>query len=246
MRFEWGETGELFPLREGPSETAPENQAIPQEMSEFMQYAAEQPQEDIRISEGGFSQEGRFIPGRVEWIDAEAAEFDPELQALSEELDSWFQQSERMSCAVADQTMVLNQLTHEGYTEQEMLDIGREKGWYNEGTYPKDVGKIAEHMGMEVEQHHGVAAAELDIANDPELKVLANVDSALLQYPGAFKRCQPDHCVQVLRVDDTAEGKMVILNDPGHADGKGVVYPLEVFERAYRGDITTIRKAEMA
>ena len=56
MRFEWGETGELFPLREGPSETAPENQAIPQEMSEFMQYAAEQPQEDIRISEGGFSQ----------------------------------------------------------------------------------------------------------------------------------------------------------------------------------------------
>ena len=127
-----------------------------------------------------------------------------------------------------------------------MLDIGREKGWYNEGTYPKDVGKIAEHMGMEVEQHHGVAAAELDIANDPELKVLANVDSTLLQYPGAFKRCQPDHCVQVLRVDDTAEGKMVILNDPGHADGKGVVYPLEVFERAYRGDITTIRKAEMA
>ena len=182
----------------------------------------------------------------MEWIDAEAAEFDPELQALSEELDSWFQQSERMSCAVADQTMALNQLTHEGYTEQQMLDIGREKGWYNEGTYPKDVGKIAEYMGMEVEQHHGVAAAELDIANDPELKVLANVDSTLLQYPGAFKRCQPDHCVQVLRVDDTAEGKMVILNDPGHADGKGVVYPLEVFERAYRGDITTIRKAEMA
>ena len=88
--------------------------------------------------------------------------------------------------------------------------------------------------------------AEANIANDPELKVLANVDSTLLQYPGAFKRCQPDHCVQVLRVDDTAEGKMVILNDPGHADGKGVVYPLEVFERAYRGDITTIRKAEMA
>ena len=246
MRFEWGETDEVFPRQERPLETTLENQAMPLEMNEFLQYAAEQPQEEVHISEGGFSREGRFIPGKVEWIDAEAAEFDPEIQALSEELDSWIQQSERMSCVVANQTMALNQLTHEGYTEQEMLDIGREKGWYNEGTLPKDVGKIAEYMGMDVEQHHGVAAAELTVANNPHVKVLANVDSTLLQYPGAFKRCQPDHCVQVLRVDDTAAGKMVILNDPGYANGKGVVYPLEIFERAYRGDITTIRKAEMA
>lgn len=245
MCSEWEQAGELFLLNEGPLEAALENLAMQQEMDEFMQYAAEQPQEAVHISEGGFDQEGRFIPGRVEWIDAEAAEFDPELQELSEGLDSWIQQSERMSCAVASQTMALNQLTHEGYTEQELLEIGREKNWYSDGTYPEDIGKIAEYMGMDVEQHHGIAASELSVANDPEVKVLANVDSTLLNYPGAFKRCQPDHCVQVLRVNETPEGAEVIINDPGHADGKGAVYPLEVFERAYKGDITTIRKVEM-
>lgn len=101
------------------------------------------------------------------------------------------QQSERMSCAVADQTMALNQLTHEGTRSRRCSTSAGKKGWYNEGTYPKDVGKIAEYMGMDVEQHHGVAAAELDIANDPELKVLANDDSTLLQYPGAFSAASP-------------------------------------------------------
>lgn len=246
MRLEWEQKGEIIPLREGLSEMPQENDAIHQEMDEFQQYALEQRDEAIELSEGGFDEQGRFIPGKVQEIDAEAAEYDPELQELSDELDSWIQQGEQMSCAVASQTMAVNQLTNEHYTEQELLDIAKEKRWYQEGTYASDIGKIAEHLGMEVEQRHDVAASELTLANDPELKVLANVDSTLLQFPESFKRCQPDHCVQVLRVERTAEGEMVILNDPGHENGRGIVYPMEIFERAYQGDITTIRNGANA
>ena len=246
MRPEWEQMGEAF----APREITPESQTMAdldrQEMNEFIEYAEAQPEEAIQLSEGGFDAEGRFIPGKVEAIDAEAAEFDPELQSLSTELDSWIKQGEKRSCAVAAQTMAINQLENGNYTEQELIDIGKQNGWYCEGTYPADVGKIDEYLGMDVEQHHRVSASELTIANDPEIKVLANVDSSLLYYPDSFKRCQPNHCVQVLRVEHTAEGDMVILNDPGYEGGRGVVYPMEIFEKAYKGDITTIRKGALA
>lgn len=246
MRLEWGQPSETVPLHEGVPESPQENGMMQQEMDEFQQYALEQKNEAIELSEGGFNEQGRFIPSRVQEIDAEAAEYDPELRELSDELDSWIEQGEQMSCAVASQTMAINQLTNEHYSEQELLDIAKEKGWYQEGTRTADVGKIAEYLGLEVEQRHDVAASELTLANDPEVKVLANVDSTLLHFPESFKRCQPDHCVQVLRVERTAEGEMVILNDPGHENGRGAVYPMEIFEKAYQGDITTIRNGVKA
>lgn len=215
-----------------------------QEAMEFQRYdeANELVSEGYRISEGRYTETGLYVPGRVEQIEPEAVEFDPEMKELSCELETWVERKETMSCAVASQTMAINQLERGSHTEQELLDIGREHGWYNDGTLPKDVGKIAEWMGAEVERRRGVDASELKLANDSSLKVLANVDSSLLYQPESGKRCQPDHCVQVLRVESTQQGEFVILNDPGHANGRGVVYPMEIFEKAYRGDITTIRK----
>lgn len=244
MQPEWGEIEELD-FRQMTSEFREANTQERLEMNEFIEYTEAQPEAAVQLSEGGFDIEGRFIPGKVEEINAEAAEFDPELQALSTELDSWIQQGEKMSCAVAAQTMAVNQLENGNYTEQQLIDIGEQNGWYNEGTYPADVGKIDEYLGMDVEQHRQVSASELSIANDPEIKVLACVDSTLLLYPDSFKRCQPDHVVQVLRVDHTSQGAIVILNDPGYEGGRGVVYPMEIFEKAYKGDITTIRKGEL-
>ena len=202
--------------------------------------------ESIRFTEGGFERDGRFVPGQVCEVDTEAAEFDPELAELSNELNTWICQSEDMSCAVAGQTMAVNQLEKGFHSEQELIEIGEENNWYNDGTYASDVGKIAEYMGMEIEQIHEVPAEKLTLANDAETKVLATVDSTLLHYPESFKRCQPDHVVQVLRVENTPQGEVVILNDSGHENGRGAVYPMEVFAKAYSGDITTIRKGASA
>lgn len=246
MNLELDINYELSDEKESVLEYSFENEAEMQEMNELLQYALEQSDEAVQLTEGEFDEQGRFTHGNVEGIDSEAAEFDPELQELTKELDTWVEQGEQMSCAVASQTMAINQLSSETYTEQEFIDVARENGWYNNGTCAKDVGKIAEYMGMDVEQFHGVPASELELANNPEVKVLANVDSTLLQYPDSFKRCQPNHCVQVLRVESTCNGEMVILNDPGHQGGRGAVYPMKIFEKAYNGDITTIRKAAMA
>lgn len=218
------------------------------ELTEFQEYdeGTRNSQETIRFSEGGYTSDGRFVAGQVCEVNSEAAEFDPEIAELADELNSWIEQGEQMSCAVASQTMAVNQLENGYHSESELLDIGREEGWYDEGTCPEDVGKIAEHMGMDVEQSSHVKAGELTMANDAEVKVLANVDSTLLHYPECFKRCQADHVVQVLRVESTPQGEVVIINDPGHPGGRGAVYPIEIFERAFTGDITSIRKGEDA
>lgn len=239
---------EMFEIR---TEIQAMNRELPEqqpEMNEFLEYdeANRHSEEAIRFTEGAYASDGRFISGQVCEVDAEAAEFDPELAELSDELNSWIEQSENMSCAVASQTMAVNQLENGFYSESQLLDIGKENGWYNDGTYATDVGKIAEHMGMDVEQSSRVAVSELTLANDAEVKVLANVDSTLLHYPDSFKRCQADHVVQVLRVESTAQGEVVIINDPGHPGGRGAVYPIEVFEKAFTGDITTIRKGAEA
>ena len=227
--------------------TADPEQAL--EMDEFQRYdeAAEQGTEAYSISQGEYTESGLYVPGHVEEINPEVAEFDPEMRELSCELDTWIEQKEPMSCAVASQTMAINQLEHGAYSEQELIDLARENGWYtSNGTLPRDVGKIAESMGAEVERRRGVEPSELTLANDPTVKVLANIDSTLLHFPESDKRCKPDHCVQVLRVEDTEQGQLVILNDPGYEGGRGAVYPMEVFAKAYRGDITTIRKEREA
>lgn len=231
-----------FEMPEELPESTDPQQAL--EMNEFQRYAEanEQGIESYSISQGKYIESGLYIPGHVEEINPEAAEFDLEMRELSYELDTWIEQKEPMSCAVASQTMAINQLEHGNHTEQELIDLAHKNGWYNNGTLPRDVGKVAEAMGAEVERRRGVDPSELTLANDPSVKVLANVDSTLLQFPESDKRCKPDHCVQILRVESTEQGEFVILNDPGHEGGRGAVYPMEIFAKAYRGDITTIRK----
>lgn len=226
----------------------PADDEFAQEMSEYQNHSEthEQEIEAYRISEGVTTEEGLYLPGHVEEINPEAKDLNPEMRELSHELDTWIEQSETMSCAVASQTMAINQLEHSNHSEQEFLQLAREKHWYDNGTTLNDVGNIAEEMGADVKRYHGVDPSELKIANDPSTKVLAAVDSTILTFPECNKRCQPDHCVQVLRVESTQDGEFVILNDPGHKGGKGAIYPMEIFAKACSGDVVTIRKEMQA
>ena len=240
---------DMMPSLERPQEAVAAREMMSRstreaEMDEFVRYGEinEQPIEGVRMSRGEFDETGRYAPGHIEAIEPEAKEYDPEMQELDTELHSWFEQGEQTSCCVATQTMVINQLEDGEHTEAEMLEVARENGWYHEGTAPMDVGKVAEAEGMDVHRYFGCDMDELAVANDPEVKVLANVDCVKLQYPDCDRPCRPNHSVQVLRVEDTPEGRMVIINDPGHPGGRGAVYPMEVFEKACNGDITTIRK----
>lgn len=210
------------------------------EISEFKE--AIENEEAISFTEGYFTELGRYVPGNVTEIDAEAAEFDEELQELSSELKSWIHQSETYSCAVASQTMIINQLEGGLHTESEFIEIAENNGWYFEyGTPTEDVGKIAETMGMDVEYRSGTEISDLSVANDPETKVITSVDSTLLKYPECGKRFQADHAVQVLRYESTPEGDWIIINDPDSETGRGAVYSAEVFEKACSKDIWTVK-----
>ena len=254
MTFElkWRNSGmkenmELFRERDEGLRNSIE-QEMDMEAPEYMEYADALERDDaaIFISEASIAEDGRYIPGQVCEVNQEAVEYSPELAELSEELKTWVKQGEPMSCAVASQTMTVNQLEGTFHSEKEMIDIGRQNEWYSDGTYPKDVGKIAEYMGFDVERNYNAGTEVLREANCENVKVLVSVDSTLLHYPTCEKECNPDHVVQVLRVGNTPQGEIVILNDPGHENGRGAVYPMSVFERAYDGFATTIRKGELA
>ena len=239
----WQSAAEMSAVREAAER--PESAPLAREMDEFDCVRASY--RPLEMTEGGYlAENGSYAPGHIERVDAEAQEFDPEMKALAGELDTWIEQGEAMSCAVASQTMALNQLEGGGHTEEELLEIGCENGWYDEGTCPDDVGKIAESMGLDVHRYFDRDISALRAANDPGVKVIANVDNVKLMYPDCPKLCEPNHCVQVLRVESTPRGEVVILNDPGREDGRGAVYPIEVFAKAYDGDMTTIRKGALA
>ena len=218
---------------------------IDAEQQEFARFNPEQEllEEGLIVSEGYYDELGAYHPGNVLGVEAEAAEMDSTLQELSKDMDCWTQQMELRSCSVACQTMVANQL-FEGaeISESAMLQRGRENNWYNGVTLACDEGKILESLGLDVEHSYTATLPELEKATLEGDKVIAHVDSMRLMFPDMPGECAVDHAVEVLRVERTGAGTFVILNDPGVPNGRGIVYPEEVFLKAWNGDATTISK----
>ncbi|MBQ3078589.1 MAG: hypothetical protein IJC48_01135 [Clostridia bacterium] len=229
-----------------PSEQAPpENmENMSAEMQEFLAFneAEEAKEADITFTEGGFDFFGGYHPGRIQEISEEAKEQDPTLHELSESVEEWLPQGEMYSCAVACQTMVYNQSAENNVSEKQMIDLGKELGVYNhQGTCPADEGKILESLGYTIERTTNGTLSQLENAAESDKKVIVHVDSLKLAFPYVQTPCTPDHAVQVLRVEDTENGEMVIINDPASENG-GEAYPIEVFQRAFNGDMTVISK----
>lgn len=186
---------------------------------------------------------GGFLDGcapAYETFDPDRADMDRVIGNPEDAMDSWHWQETGSSCAVASQEFVLEQLTGREFDESDLRELAEEQGWYSPegGTPMDDVGNILEHMGLTVERSQGNSIRDLEECLQNGGEVIVAVDSSEIWEgrdddffgPGM----DADHAVQVIGIDHSDPGNpMVILNDPGAANGGGAMISLDVFMGAW-------------
>jgi hypothetical protein len=153
-----------------------------------------------------------------------------------EDMEHWHLQSERMSCAVAVQEFVGEELLDVELSETAMIEKAENMGWYENGTYPEDVGKLLEYLGLEVERQFEGCLEDIQETLENGGKVMASVNNAVLSSPFHFALpgMGANHVVEVIGIDKSDPANIkVILNDPGVANGCGISHSIEVFQKAW-------------
>lgn len=155
-----------------------------------------------------------------------------------EDAENWHPQTETNSCAIACQEFVAEQLLEQEFTEREMIDYAKEKGWYEpaEGTTKSDVGKLLEALNLDVERTENLTVRDLMQSIMDGDKVICGVNNFILAKPelADLPGLTANHAVQVIGFDFSDENApKILLNDPGVVNGKCIRHDLEVFKKAW-------------
>jgi hypothetical protein len=153
-----------------------------------------------------------------------------------EDMEHWHQQSEDMSCAVACQEFVAEELLDTDLSERKMIDYAEQCGWYENGTFKEDVGKLLVSMGLVVEPHFSGRLEDIQDTLENGGKVMAFVNNVALKDPNLTNLAGlgANHVVEVIGIDRSdPENVRVILNDPGVKNGCGIEHSEEIFEKAW-------------
>ena len=183
---------------------------IPMELQDLFQEGSEDLGGHVREVEAldeGVVSERILNPEAQEAIEAMELPKNPEIIGEPQEaMEHWHRQTEDMSCAVASQCFVAEELLDTEMDETRMIEYAEQHGWYENGTYPEDVGKLLEAMGLDVERHFEGSMEEIEQTLESGGKVMDKSDPAHIK---------------------------VILNDPGVENGGGIVHELSTFQSAW-------------
>lgn len=183
------------------------------------------------------------------------ANFDPStagddvIGSPGDDIEHWHEQTHDDTCAVVSQEFILESLTGEEFDENELRQEAIDNGWYTPGggTPLGAMGKLLEAHGIEVEREYGASIDDIEGKLESGEKVMVAIDAHetwnagtddaqddLLGDVGGFPGQDVNHAVEVIGVDRSdPENPMVILNDPGHPDGRGMMVPLDEFMGAW-------------
>lgn len=141
-------------------------------------------------------------------------------------------------CDIVSQQMGLESLTRKHFSESALLhEAVHDKTHFNGGTSAEYIGHLYEKHGFPIERHPDATLQELTQKLDDGQKIVAAVNSDLLWNTGVHNShtLAANHSVEVIGVlyPDNGTSPMVILNDPGIDNGRGIMIPLEQFEHAW-------------
>lgn len=157
----------------------------------------------------------------------------------------WHQQEQPDTCAIASQEFVLESLTGQPFSEAQLTQEAEEHGWYQPGagTPVNDMNALLTYHGIPSESHTDGTVPDIEQALNSGDKVIVSVDGEELhQWSGdqtlddlndTIPGQGADHAVEVTGLVQTADGPMVVLNDPGLPGGGGCMVPVEQFENAW-------------
>lgn len=159
--------------------------------------------------------------------------------------DGFTHQTTGFTCAVVSQKMILDQFhvvdphTGEPVSEAQLVYDATIYGWLTDhGTSLNNLNKLLDHYGVASHAGHDWKHLIHDLAEGHQVQIVVNADELWSDH-GPFSELahlfgnSPNHALVLkgLKVDD--HGKVVVVvNDPGQADGAGVEYSLEHFQSA--------------
>lgn len=164
----------------------------------------------------------------------------PPMGKMFEE-DIWHIQDMPDTCAIVSQEYILDSCLERDFTEKELVNHAIEKGYYTPGcgTFMCDVGNLLEDYDFTVERTEGNKLNDIWEKLNNNQKIIVGVDSNEIwanssseQLKDLFFMPEANHAVQVIGYNN--ESQTVILNDPGHPDGKGMEVNLRDFEEAWQ------------
>jgi hypothetical protein len=160
----------------------------------------------------------------------------------------WHLQTQSDTCAIASQQFILEELTGQNLSEDELRQFATDNGWYTPGggTPLEHMGNLVEAYGFDVEKQNNCSWEDLNqcLANNQQVMVAIDADeiwnpteldeddniSEAFGIPGQGV----NHAVEVTGIDNSdPNNPMVILNDPGHPNGKGMKVSAEQFMDAW-------------
>lgn len=166
----------------------------------------------------------------------------------AEDMQDWHVQQHDDTCAVVSQEFILEELTGQEFDEEQLRDEAMEMGVYTDGggTTVDNVGDLIEAHGFDVDKTTGNTLEDLSAQLEAGNKVIVGVDGYEIWTNGEHDSDagffsdlfgldkDANHAVEVIGIDNSdPDHPMVILNDPGHPDGQGMMVDAEVFMNAW-------------
>lgn len=159
-----------------------------------------------------------------------------------EDANCWQQQNGQNSCAVVAQRGIIESITGNDLSEEQVCQFAEANGLFdpNTGTFPNDVGKILNAFGLTTESHFDANLNDIAEALERGDKVIVGLDANEIWQPirdangNPIEQDDGGHAVWVTGIDQAEDGSIkLILNDSGTPDGQMKVVDAADFANAW-------------
>lgn len=166
-----------------------------------------------------------------------------------EAMGVWQQHQGEGACAIGAQGMVLEYLTGQRISEEELIaEAAAKDGFDGTGTAPDDLGNLLERHGVPVQQVEDASLEQLEGVLAGGGAAIVGLDADEIWTPGhgpgddtavgdtsGIPGQDANHAVWVTGIDNSDPAHpMVVLNDSGHPEGQGLQVPLDEFMGAWQ------------
>lgn len=156
-------------------------------------------------------------------------------------MEEWENQGMTNRCALYSQKFVIEEFTGVEINMEEFAEVADYNGWFTDdfGTTFLNMNKMLDYYGIENKMSFHNNVDDIEECLEDGGKVIVSIDADEIWYGEGDDLFSPNsganHAVEVIGIDRTdPEHPMVILNDSGNPNGKGVMIPLADFEDAWQ------------
>ena len=184
---------------------------------------------DVSVERTNLTELDNFSPEDYENTDA--------IYGHPERATDYWEWQDGPTCALHAQRAIIEEVTGQDISVDDMKAIAEAYGWYTDGTPIEHMNKMLEYCGIPNEAMYGMTYEQLRESVFNGERVITAVDSDEYwygEYDNLFEGERPDHAIEVIGFDESdPENPMVIVNDSGVPNGRGLRIPADTFREAW-------------